>query len=253
VTALEPAADQYSFNLSAASVPSGPVAITLINQGAQEHQATLVRLKDTEFSAFSQAVAANGAEAALAGGTALSGPNAVAPGQSGEVTALLTPGDYALVCLIPGPPDGKSHAEHGMIAALTAEQPIGATSLPAAPNGTIAMGPNDQMAFAMPPGFNGRGTYAVTNQGTQLHEAAFYKLADGKTQADVVNFFESGGSGAPPVTGAGGVTALAPGGTVTTQLNLVSGSYVVMCFLPDPNNGFTPHFLEGMITTVNIS
>src|SRR5207247_3113251 len=98
VPAQEPAAGQYAFNLSATSVPSGPVAVTLNNQGAQEHQVALLKLeKGADFNAFSQTVVANGADAALGDGTAASGPNAVAPGQSGTVTALLTPGTYALV------------------------------------------------------------------------------------------------------------------------------------------------------------
>src|SRR5438445_5391275 len=41
VTAVEPSASQFAFNLSATSVPSGPVAVTLNNQGLQVHQVTL--------------------------------------------------------------------------------------------------------------------------------------------------------------------------------------------------------------------
>jgi len=140
-----------------------------------------------------------------------------------------------------------------MLAPLTVDEPIGGVNLPSAPGGTIALGPNDQMAFGLPAGFNGKGTYDVTNQGTQLHEAAFYKLADGKTQGDVLTFFQAGVPGPPPITGAGGVSALAPGSTVTTTLNLGPGSYVLMCFLPDVLNGGVPHYQEGMISTVNIS
>jgi len=99
VTAVESGPNQYSFTLSANSVPSGPVTVTLNNSGTEEHQATLVKLgKDSDFTTFSQSVAADGAEAALANGTAESGPNAVAAGQTGNATAILTPGDYALVC-----------------------------------------------------------------------------------------------------------------------------------------------------------
>jgi hypothetical protein len=254
VTVTQAAPDQFAFALSDTTIASGPVAVTLNNQGAQEHAVTLIKLaKNTTFANFRTAVAANGVDAALAGGEAASGPNAVAPGQTGVVTALLTPGDYGLVDLTRGPPDGKSGAEHGLIVELNVSQPQGALTLPDASGGTITLAPGDQPTFEMPPGFNGKGTYAVTNEGTQVYDAAFYKLADGRTQDDVVNYFSSGASGPSPVTGAGGVTALAPGATVTTELNLTAGSYVVMSFLPDTNNNLTPHYVEGMITTINIS
>ena len=41
------------------------------------------------------------------------------PGNSAQTTLNLTPGNYALVCFIPDPATGKSHAALGMIQGFT--------------------------------------------------------------------------------------------------------------------------------------
>ena len=52
--------------------------------------------------------------------TAVGGVAAIAPGMEAFFEANLTPGDYALVCMVTSP-DGRSHIEHGMIQQITVQ------------------------------------------------------------------------------------------------------------------------------------
>ncbi len=90
----------------------------------------------------------------------------------------------------------------------------------------------------------------VTNQGPQPHEMDLLKLAPGKSEQDVLKFLQKP-AGPPPFTDAGGMGGLAPGTSGWVKLNLTSGNYVALCFVPDAKTG-NPHFALGMITTFTV-
>jgi hypothetical protein len=77
-----------------------------------------------------------------------------------------------------------------------------------------------------------------------------YKLA-GKTLDDVRAFMQSP-SGPPPFEDAGGMQALDAGKTGWLTLDLEPGTYVALCFVPDPASG-TAHMDMGMIVPFSVT
>jgi hypothetical protein len=75
-------------------------------------------------------------------------------------------------------------------------------------------------------------------------------LMPGKTMKDALAFVQKP-AGLPPFGDAGGMGALNPGLSGWVKLNLTSGNYVALCFVPDRTTG-TPHFALGMITSFSV-
>jgi len=250
VTAAEPAPNTYSFDTAGVqSVPAGLVAVKLSNSGTQTHQVQLVKVTDGDFDAYKTALVAQGAAGVAALGENDGGPNAVDPGGSASATSLVTPGTYALVCFIPGAPDGKAHAQHGMVTKLEVTPPPSTQALPAGDQEISAQ----EFGYIVPANFSGTGTFSFKNTGKQAHELAIFKLGQGATQADLVTYFSGQPSGPPPATSVGGIAGVDPGTTQNFDLKLAKGTYVFMCFLPDTSSDFQEHFKHGMITTVTVS
>lgn len=100
------------------------------------------------------------------------------------------------------------------------------------------------------------GLWEVTNVGDQPHIAAFFKLTEGKTQADLEAFFnDSTNAGEPPfdTTTTVDIEALSPGQTVYMPLDLTAGNWVAVCFVQDLNNPTMAHFMEGMIQEFTVN
>jgi hypothetical protein len=252
VTTLELTAADYSFDPGGvATAPAGQLHISLTNNGAEEHQATLVQLKDGK--TLADLAAAGSADPtgreALALFDGYGGPNVVAPGDTQAADAVLAPGEYVFLCLIPSPSDGVAHASKGMVLPFTITEGETSTAAPAAAD-TLVVG---DFEFGVPEGFTGQGTFTVDNRGPQPHEIAVYRINDGSTFEDVqAFFFEEGASpGPPPFTSSGGVAPLAPGFAATVDLDLEAGSYAFVCFLPDVDTG-QPHFTLGMLQEVTV-
>ena len=232
------------------TVPAGPVEVVLNNAGTEEHQATIVRLNDgVSLQQFAAAGASDptGA-AAFKLLTAFGGPNATPAGALNGSTQVLTqPGNYLFACFIPGP-DGVPHAAKGMILPFTVTPPASTQTLTA----SSTVGANE-FSFKVPDKVKS-GQLALTNNGTQAHELAVYKLADGKTINDARTFLSTPNpSGPPPYSPNGGIGPIAPGTTATTTINLDKGSYLFICFLPDVNGNGAPHFTKGMLQEVDVS
>jgi hypothetical protein len=87
----------------------GDHLVRAANDGAQDHLFILHRLNDGV--TLKEWLAAENPEqlSQRVGGLARMGP-----GQAAYFPATLSPGTYALVCLIPDPASGKPHAELGM-------------------------------------------------------------------------------------------------------------------------------------------
>ena len=109
-----------------------------------------------------------------------------------------------------------------------------------------------EFAFNVQDTVQGKATVHVNNTGTQAHEMAIYKLANGKTVDDVKTFLSAAPTGPPPFTPAGGVSALVPGTEVTVDVDLPAGTYALVCFLPDTSGSGKPHFQLGMLKQVKV-
>jgi hypothetical protein len=102
------------------SVAAGSSTFTLTNEGAQPHEAGIIKL--------SPGVTVDQVLAALTSATPPSGPPpwsdvggiaAVSPGTSATFSATLDAGSsYAFICFVPDPKSGKAHAQLGMIAPI---------------------------------------------------------------------------------------------------------------------------------------
>ena len=226
------------------SVPAGALTVKLENTGAEEHQATIVRLNDgVTLEQFGAA-----GPAALSLVTGYGGPNSVGPGDSGTASTLVDEGSYLFVCFIPSPSDDVSHAAKGMVLPFEVTA-TDAVSADVVGDETIRL---LDFTFELPDDFSGQGTFSVDNAGPQPHEAAIYALEDGKTVDDVTAFLGGQAApGPPPFSSAGGIALVGVGQTATLDLDLAAGSYVFICFIPDATSG-APHFVEGMIQQVEI-
>lgn len=245
------------------AVPAGPTVIELVNDGAEEHQAGVGRLKPgVTYDKVEETVAAAGPELAFGLLEALGGPAGVAPGTTGRTIVDLPPGQYYVYCFVPDA-QGVPHLSHGMRQRfeVTGSATAGTTGT-AAPAPVPSAGTIDLQDFGiiLPDGFAGRGWYRVDNAGPQQHEAVIYRATPGHTGKDLDAYLaaagaaQQGGTAMPtepfPGVAAGGVSAAVQGVTQWVWLDLdPSGQYVFLCGIPDPLKGFVPHFMEGMKTT----
>jgi hypothetical protein len=242
-------ATEYAYAGTNLTFTPGQLSVTVENDGKEEHQATIVRFKPGKTIADLQSVA--GANPGHLGDVidVFGGPNAAKPGGgSATSTQSLEPGDYFFMCFIPAP-DGVPHAAKGMVAPFKVEgaAPSGETASPASSGNQINL---QEYSFGIDKGGISAGSYTVANKGTQLHEAAIYKPAEGKTVQDVIDYFKQRNpSGPPPVDPAGGVAPISPGSSA--NIDLQSGDYVFICFLPDVADN-APHFSKGMIQEVKV-
>jgi plastocyanin len=251
-------ATEYAYAGTGLTFTPGDVSVTVTNNGKEEHQATIVRFKDGKSLADLSTVAAKDPGKLDTVIDVFGGPNAVAPGGTVTATQTLGAGDYFFMCFIPAP-DGQPHAAKGMITPFKVEGEAPGPTTASAEN-TVALkeyafgvsgAATDPNAGPEKPVSVKGGTITFANQGEQLHEAAIYKPAAGKTAKDVIEYFKQANpTGPPPVVPAGGVTALDPGTSSTSTLS--AGDYVFMCFLPDRASG-APHFTKGMIQAVTVT
>jgi hypothetical protein len=229
-----------------ATVRAGFVTVQIVNDGKDLHHAQIVRLNPGVTTAQALGALRQGLDAFLPLVVGVGGPGLVAPGGRASVGLTLQPGDHLLLCFVET--DGKPHVASGMVKPLRVTGVVAVQPAPPVA-GEVAL---HDFRFAMPRTLDGREPYRVVNQGVQLHEAIFLRLAPGKTVEDVKAFFsQRPPSGPPPAMPAGGVQGLSRGGVNYYYPNLSAGEYVVMCLIPDLASG-KPHFELGMITAVTV-
>ena len=178
------------------------------------------------------------------------GPNAVVPGGETEITTVLTPGNYAALCFIPGA-DGMPHVMKGMVQPfeVTAATATGAAELPIADD-TIHLA--DYSFHSTHPIAAGRHAFLVENTGPQLHEIVLIRLAPGKSIADFSGWAMTGMKGPPPGEPLGGVVGMDNGGKTVWTADLTPGDYGFICFVDDAKDG-KPHLAHGMVQQFKVS
>jgi hypothetical protein len=220
---------------------AGLVTFRLTNDGQEPHHAQLARLNDGVTMEQLQQALQESEQAAFALVTLAGGPGAIDPGQSTEVTVDLAPGQYVVLCFIPGA-DGVPHLAKGMIGAFEVSGTKSAAAEPKADQ-TITL---KDFTFDMPAEFKaGVHTWHMVNDGPQPHEIALIRLAEGKTLEDAGAWFAAP-SGPPPYTLVGGFQAFMAGATGWLTIDLKPGDYVALCGIPDPASG-KPHMELGML------
>ena len=233
-----------------AKVSAGAVTLRLVNNGKELHQAQIVRLDEGKTMAdFQQAMKHEGPAPGWV--RFVGGPNGVAPGQEATSTATLVPGQYLVVCSIPGT-DGVPHIMKGMI------QPFEVTGGTGATAGALLVAEDtvrlaDYSFDTSRPLTPGRHTILVENTAAQPHELVLLRLAPGKTVDDFGKWATTGGmKGPPPAMPLGGIGVIDAGGQGVFTADLTPGDYGLICFVPDAKDGKL-HLMHGMVKQIKVS
>lgn len=95
------------------------------------------------------------------------------------------------------------------------------------------------------------------NQGKEEHEAQFFQLKPGVTEAQLLKTLQDEGPqagpppGPPPATTAGGANSIGPGQRQEVYLTLQPGTYEVVCFTSGADN--VPHIAKGMYKSFTVT
>jgi hypothetical protein len=227
--------------------PAGPTRFTLANKGKEVHHLVVVRIEQGR-SFDSLLAALKKSELPPKWAHAIGGPNAVSPAISSDAVLGLTPGNYAIVCLIPST-DGVPHLAKGMIRPLTVTpSDRQASETPA----DLTMDLTNYDFKLSAPVTAGTRVIRVANTADQLHEVVVVRLEPGKTMKDMFGWEMSGRKGPAPGRYVGGMAPLAPGDKGDFALAFEPGNYALICFVPDAKDGKL-HAMHGMLKTLTVS
>jgi hypothetical protein len=254
-------ATDHAFTITGQTT-AGFTLVTLVNDGQEAHHAQLMHLPEGQTFEELQAAMGQSPEAILDLGRFVGGPSAVAPGGQTQVILHLAAGRYVALCFIESP-DGVRHLAKGMVQSfeVTASATSNAAAEPKS-TGTVTM---RDMAFSLPAEIApGPQLWEIVNKGPQPHEFALLKLAPGLTPEQAVRILAApppspeathvgtpAADGPPPFTPVGGTTALAAGLRAWAVLDLASGEYLALCFVPDAATG-KPHAALGMVAPFTV-
>jgi len=231
------------------TISAGMVTLKLVNQGPDLHHVQLLRLSDGKTFAD----LAEGLKSMKPGEPMppwihdVAGPNTPVPGGEQSLTEELQPGNYAIICFIPGA-DHVPHAMKGMMRPLTVVPATGAIA--AAPVADITVKMTDYAWEVTPAITAGKHVIRIENSAEQSHEMFIAQLAPGKTVAELAAWVENQ-QGPPPGKPIGGISGMAKGGVVYLPVDLEPGQYGLYCFLPDAKDG-KPHIAHGMLTQITV-
>ncbi|MBI4545178.1 MAG: hypothetical protein HY703_08290 [Gemmatimonadetes bacterium] len=233
-------------------VQAGAVTFRLVSEGQELHHVQILQLQQGKtLEDFGKAMAA-----AMSPGSSgplfpawvklLGGPNVPPAGGSAEATAILRPGRYVVLCLIPSP-DGELHVAKGMAKEITVVGRQQETQLPAADIAVMLNDHDFELSKALTAG---RHTLRVRNYAAQPHELVLVKLEPGKTAEDFVAWGEKP-EGPPPGMFLGGTSLLSKSTANNMVVDLSSGNYALLRFVPDVKDR-KPHFAHGMVKSFTI-
>ena len=246
-------ATEYAFQ-GPDTVAAGLTTLRLVNRGKELHHASIFKLADGKTLGDFQTAMANvmsGKAPPPAWISYAGGPNAIDPGDSNNVTEVLEPGHYLVLCMIPAP-DGQPHVQKGMLHQLIVTGPVPAAAA-ALPPADVTVKLSDYDFTFDKPLTAGTHTVRVDNAGPQPHEIVVATLAPGKSVDDFVKWETGGEKGPLPASHwLGGVAGIDNGKSATFTLTLKPGNYLVICFWPDAKDG-KPHLVHGMIKQIAVS
>jgi hypothetical protein len=238
-------AREYAFDMPD-TLRAGVTTFRLRNLGREPHHIMLYAIEGAHtLRDVYDALSAGGAHPAWM--HAVGGPNAVIGARESVGTTELPAGTYVVFCHVPSP-DRQIHFNKGMLKTLVVVPSTRrAATLPRADVTVTLSEYGFHLSAPLTPGHH---RLAITNRGTQAHELILSRLAPGKTNRDFVHWIDAQ-DGPPPVEPWGGVTDLAPGRTIVIDVDLVPGTYSVLCRVRDAGDG-QPHDRHGMISQIEV-
>lgn len=228
------------------SIAPGMTQIDFVNEGSDPHHMILVRINDGHTLQDLQEFSAANPMAVPDFVTFYGAANVVANGGRTGSTIDLPAGQYVALCFVEGA-DNVPHVQKGMVKPLVVS---GERHDAPAPVASAEIRLSD-FTFALPNLTAGTHTFRVINDGPQVHEAQVIRLNDGVTFEQFLAAEQAGTSPAPGVA-LGGSGALSQGLSNWWTVTLEPGTYVVICFVPDPADG-QPHVAKGMVQTFTVS
>jgi plastocyanin len=242
-------AKDFSF-VAPDTVNPGLTTIRFVNEGPNLHHAFLVRLNDGKtLEDFGKAMQSMKPGAPFPSWAIdAGGPNPGPIGGESSVVQDLQPGTYAVICVV-DLPDRVPHVMKGMTATMIVrDAPVVAAAVP---EPTVTMTLQDYSFGLSTPLTAGKHVIKVENVAVQPHELVIIRLDDGKTVEDLGKWAATY-EGPPPGQTMGGVAPFARGGSIYVPVDLTPGNYVLMCFVPDVNDG-KPHTEHGMVMPITVS
>lgn len=242
-------AQNYSY-VAPDTIMSGLVTLRLVNNGPELHHVQLFRISggktitDVEMGMKM----AKGDSPPPPWLEPVAGPNSPVPGGEQSLTEELTPGNYAIVCLIPST-DGVRHAAKGMVKGMTVIAASGPHA--SAPSADVKVVMSDYAWDVTPAITAGKHVIQIQNIAAQLHEMFIIQLAPGKNVNDFLQWFGTQ-QGPPPAKPMGGISGMPKGGLGYVSVDLPPGNYALLCFLPDAKDG-KPHLAHGMVKSFTVS
>ncbi|SMB82905.1 hypothetical protein [Deinococcus hopiensis] len=228
-----------------AGVTTGWTTFELKNTGQEPHHMQLVRLPGGMTQADFLAKLRENEGAALAGVEMVGGVGMLLPGQAQRVTVnLAEPGTYLELCFVPDA-KGVPHLALGMVQSFQVTTGAAQAQPPKADLKVKLV----DYGFELPKGVaitEGPQVWEVTNAGPEGHEMLVFRIAPGKTMADVAAYMQKP-EGPMPIIPAGGAQAVTKGRTSYAHLNLAPGDYILLCGVPSPSHQGAPHAALGMI------
>lgn len=231
-------AQEFTFD-APDTLPAGFTRVNLMNHGVEPHHMVVVRLDSGHV--VGELLQSVSAEKIPNWATLLGGPNATMPGSTTETLIELTPGNYAILCVISST-DGTPHVAKGMVRQLTVKD-AGAATVPLTADIELTLIDYAfKTSIAITPGPH---VIRVVNAAEQPHEVTLVKLEPGKTVQDFLKW-EQKPQGPPPGAWFGGSTAQSKGITSYIVADFTPGEYGFICFMPDAKDGKS-HVLHGMV------
>lgn len=219
----------------------GAIEIRFTNSGKQEHSAQIVSLDGHTVDEVKKAGDAWGDQ-----GKALpewitfhGGIGNMRPGTSTTAVVELEPGDYAFFDI-----EGRGKKPYSE---FTVEGDD-ADDLPET-DGTVEA---REYSFTGSNLTAGRGQVRFENVGEEPHHLVAAPLRPGKTIGDVRNFIKTEKGEAPIDEDKIFDTAILAGGaSAVIDVDLQSGDYALLCFVPDRAGG-PPHAVKGMVSAASV-
>lgn len=178
-----------------------------------------------------------------------SGPGLTSPGQSAELWLPLDPGTYILFCW------NRDHPHPQPLKSFIVEDRGDADDAP--PPEDVVLKLVDFRFELSRPLRAGVQVVRVEPVGPSLHEVDFWRLADGRTVADVKAWYKK--KGEPPGKALGGVLdSHALGRPVWFKRAFPPGRYALHCVMPmstdaQASTGFATHADAGMVSEFEIT
>jgi hypothetical protein len=236
-------AQEFTFD-APDTLPAGFTRVNLMNHGVEPHHLVVVRLDSGHV--VGELLQSVSAEKVPNWVTLLGGPNATMPGSTTETLIELTPGNYAILCVIPST-DGTPHVAKGMVRQLTVKDAAAAT-VPLTADIELTL--SDYAFKTSLPIRPGPHVIRVVNIAEQPHEVTLVRLNPGNTIQDFVKWAAKP-KGPAPGTWFGGTTAQSKGVTSYIVTDFTPGDYGFICFMPDAKDGKS-HHLHGMIDQFSV-